>query len=243
MSLGSERQAARPERGSEGYVLFGVVIGLVILGISLTAAVPLWEKIVQREREQELIFRGYQYMQAIQRYQERFPGSFPPNVDVLVEQKFLRRAYTDPFAWTEEGEGEFRILRQMSPELQVMQQQGAREAGRAAGITDLNRSRGRTSTPGGTPGGTPGSTRQPTGGRFQSTLGRTASGGGAALGGIVGVASSHDEPTFYKVPGKETYRDWLFVYGVATMAPAVRRTSPATPGSRARSRDFRRLRD
>ena len=27
-----------------GYVLFGIAIGLVILGISMTAAVPLWQK-------------------------------------------------------------------------------------------------------------------------------------------------------------------------------------------------------
>ena len=55
-----------------GYVLLGITIALVILGIFLVAAVPLWQKAVQREREQELIFRGYQYMQAIERYQRKY---------------------------------------------------------------------------------------------------------------------------------------------------------------------------
>lgn len=199
-----------------GYVLFGIAIGLVILGISMTAAVPLWEKVVQRERESELIFRGYQYMQAVQLYQTKFPGAFPPTVDILVEQKFLRKAYRDPFSTTEEGE--FRIIRQMSPELQQAAIQQQQQAGRAAGITDLNRSRARTSQPGDPqrPGGAG------TGSQFQSTLGRGAS--GQSLGGIVGVASVGAESTFYKVPGKETYRDWLFVLG-GTQAPVV-----TTPG-------------
>ena len=39
------------KRHEDGYVLFGIAIGLVILGIAMTAAVPLWQKIVQRERE------------------------------------------------------------------------------------------------------------------------------------------------------------------------------------------------
>ena len=186
-----------------GYVLFGIAIGLVLLGISMTAAVPLWQKIVQREREKELIFRGYQYMQAIELYQRKFPGAFPPNIEILIEGKFLRREYKDPFAETEDGS--FRFIRQMSPELQQGAQQQREAAARAAGITDLNRSRARLTTPGGA-----GSTQPPTGGRFQSTLGRSAS--EQSLGGIVGVASASDEETFYKVPGKEKYKDWLFVF-------------------------------
>ena len=185
-----------------GYVLLGITIALVILGIFLVAAVPLWQKAVQREREQELIFRGYQYMQAIERYQRKYPGAYPPSVEVLVEQKFLRKAYKDPFGGKDV---EWNVLRQLSPELQLGQQQHLREAGEAAGITDLNRSRAQLRTPGGaTPGGTARS--------FQSSLGRGAS--DASLGGIVGVASRSTEKTFYRVPGKEKYKDWLFVWGV-----------------------------
>lgn len=196
-----------------GYVLFGIAIGLVILGIALTAAVPLWQKIVQREREKELIFRGYQYMQAIELYQRKFPGAYPPNVDILIEEKFLRREYKDPFAETEEGT--FRFIRQLSPELQQGAQQQREDAARAAGITDLNRSRAQTRTLGQPTPGAPGSTRSP-GSGFQSTMGRGAS--DQSMGGIVGVASASDEETFYKVPGKEKYKDWLFVYGAQQQA-------------------------
>ena len=189
-----------------GYVLFGIAIGLVILGIAMTAAVPLWQKVLQREREQELIFRGYQYMQAIELYQRKYPGAYPADTEVLVKEKFLRKLYTDPFS--EDGGGAFRILRQMSPALQQGALDQQRAAGEAAGITSLNRSQARMRTPGGQ--SLSGSGQKPAGG-FQSTLGRGAS--DASMGGIVGVASASDEETFYKVPGKEKYKDWLFVYG------------------------------
>ncbi|HEY7698098.1 MAG TPA: type II secretion system protein [Vicinamibacteria bacterium] len=204
------KAGARAPRDS-GYILLGITIMLVILGISLVAAVPLWQKAVQREREQELIFRGYQYMQAIDRYQRKYPGAYPPSVDILVEQKFLRKAYKDPMGGKD---GEWNVLRQMSPELQLGQQQQMQQAAEAAGINDLNRSRARLRTPGGETAGAPGS-QQPGGSSrsFQSSLGRGAS-GDASMGGIVGVASRSTEKTFYRVPGKEKYKDWFFVWGV-----------------------------
>jgi type II secretory pathway pseudopilin PulG len=210
----------RGERAARdsGYILLGITIALVILGVFLVAAVPLWQKAVQREREQELIFRGYQYMQAIERYQRKYPGAYPPSVEVLVEQKFLRKAYKDPFG---EKEGEWNVIRQLSPELQLGQQQQLQQASEAAGITDLNRSRAQLRTPGAAPGA-PGSNL--TGGTFQSSMGRGAS--DASMGGIVGVASRSAEKTFYRVPGKEKYKDWLFVWGVSQgVAPVV-----PTPG-------------
>ncbi len=198
-------------RDDSGYILFGITILLVILAISLVAAVPLWQKAVQREREQELIFRGYQYMQAIERYQRKYPGAYPPNVDVLVEEKFLRKAYKDPLG----GEkGEWSVLRQLSPELQMGGQLPQQQLREQAGITDLNRSRAELRTPGGQRAGAQGSNRPTTGGStrgFQSSLGRGAS--DASMGGIVGVASRSTEKTFYRVPGKEKYKDWLFVWG------------------------------
>ena len=107
-------------------------------------------------------------------------------------------------------DGEFRVLRQLSPELQMgAQQQQQQQAGARAGLTDLNRSRSQLRTPGGQMAGQP---QQPTGGQFQSSLGRGLA--DASLGGIVGVASRSDEKTLYQVPGKEKYKDWLFVYGV-----------------------------
>jgi type II secretory pathway pseudopilin PulG len=213
-------------RGDGGYVLLGIIIWFVILAIFMVAAVPLWQKLVQREREKELIFRGYQYMQAIELYQRKFPGAFPPNLEILVEQKFLRKLYPDPM--TEDGE--WRVLRQLSPELQMGAQQARGAVGSAAGITELNRSRAQMRTPGGQTVGGQGAGSfgarqgQPTGGQFRSSLGRGQSEQG--LGGVVGVASKSEEETFYLVPGKEKYKDWLFVYGVPTLAPVAQVARP-----------------
>jgi type II secretory pathway pseudopilin PulG len=100
----------RHERDSEsGYVLLGIVILLVILGIGMGAAVPVWQHVMQREKEEELIWRGFQYAQAIERYQKKYPGAFPPNLEVLVKEKFLRKLYKDPM---KDGSGS---PRQLSP--------------------------------------------------------------------------------------------------------------------------------
>src|SRR5262249_17460090 len=45
---------------------------------------------------EELVFRGLQYVHAIGMYQRKFANAYPPNVDLLVEQRFLRKKYKDP---------------------------------------------------------------------------------------------------------------------------------------------------
>ena len=49
-----------------------------------------------REKEEELIFRGRQYARAIGLFQRKFANTAPPTIDVLVEQRFLRKKYKDP---------------------------------------------------------------------------------------------------------------------------------------------------
>ena len=50
----------------------------------------------QREKEEELVFRGKQYVHAIGLFQRKFANAYPPNIDVLVEQRFLRKKFKDP---------------------------------------------------------------------------------------------------------------------------------------------------
>ena len=123
----------RTQKGEAGYVLFGIATGIVIMSIFMVAAVPYWQKVVQREREQELIFRGYQYIRAVELYQQKFPGAFPPNVDVLLEQKFLRNIYKDPFT----GE-DFKIIRQLSPEMQIGANQQSNAQQSNTGLSNIN---------------------------------------------------------------------------------------------------------
>ena len=50
----------------------------------------------RREKEEELIFRGLQYSRALRLFATKYANASPPNLDVLVEQRFIRKKYKDP---------------------------------------------------------------------------------------------------------------------------------------------------
>ncbi len=83
-------------RRDGGYILFGVLMGASLLGVGLLAAVTLWSRVLQREREAELVFRGEAVVRAIERFQADRPGAFPETLEDLVEGRYLRRAWLDP---------------------------------------------------------------------------------------------------------------------------------------------------
>ena len=90
-----------------GFALAALMIFMMALSILMAVAVPAYRMQAQRELEEELIFRGQEYVRAIQKYQRRF-GIYPPSIDALMETnglRFLRRQYTDPIS----GES-FRLL-------------------------------------------------------------------------------------------------------------------------------------
>ena len=77
--------------------MVALLVAMSIMGVMLTVAMPVWHQMAQREKEAELIFRGQQYARAIGIFQRRAgPGALPPTLDVLVEQRFLRKKYKDP---------------------------------------------------------------------------------------------------------------------------------------------------
>jgi type II secretory pathway pseudopilin PulG len=74
-----------------------ILVALTVMAILMTVAMPTWRQLVRREKEAELVFRGEQYARAIGLFQRKAgPGVLPPDIDVLVEQRYLRRAYKDP---------------------------------------------------------------------------------------------------------------------------------------------------
>ena len=78
------------------YAMTALLVVMGVMAVMLGVALPVWQTAIRREREAELVFRGEQYVQAIRLFQRRYAGTFPPNVDVLVQQRFLRRRYQDP---------------------------------------------------------------------------------------------------------------------------------------------------
>ncbi len=104
---------------SDGFMLMGLLIVLALGGISLMAAVDIWTVQRQREKEQDLLFVGDAYREAIRRYYFAAPAgtprTLPARVELLLEDdrypipvRHLRRAYPDPMTGNEEW-GEVRI--------------------------------------------------------------------------------------------------------------------------------------
>ncbi len=73
-----------------------LLVGLSIMAVLMSAALPVWSHHMKREREEELIWRGQQYARAIGLFQRKYANTFPPTIDILVEQRFLRKKYKDP---------------------------------------------------------------------------------------------------------------------------------------------------
>jgi type II secretory pathway pseudopilin PulG len=76
--------------------MVALLVAIAVMGVLMSAVLPAWKTAVQREREEELVFRGEQYARSVGLFQRKFAGAFPPSVEVLVQQKFLRRAYRTP---------------------------------------------------------------------------------------------------------------------------------------------------
>lgn len=95
-------------RSEAGTTLLILMVLLSILSLALVIALPLNETQKWREREEELLFRGRQYVEAVRLFTLKNPGGFPESIDELVEDRFLRKAYADPM--TRSGEWNIVLL-------------------------------------------------------------------------------------------------------------------------------------
>ncbi|HSE41824.1 MAG TPA: hypothetical protein VLH08_13760 [Acidobacteriota bacterium] len=78
-----------------GFTLAGALAIIAIIAIFWALTVPLWARVKQRDNEEELIFRGNEYTEAIARYHQKF-GTYPPDLDTLEKLKYIRKLYADP---------------------------------------------------------------------------------------------------------------------------------------------------
>ena len=216
--MSAMRPNGGPRDAGAGYAMAGLLVAIGVMSILMSAAMPAWRTYAKREKEAELLFRGQQYMRAVELYQRRFPGAYPTDLEALVEERFLRRPYRDPMT----GEP-FRILTHSS----------AAAAGEAAAETgdgeDRPRSRlseragrDRFGAPGSNLGGRAGGLAP---GPFSGTLG----GDDEEMGGIVGVVSLSSEDSLIEYNGATRYDQWLFVH--QPQAAAAGTTAPGLPGA------------
>jgi type II secretory pathway pseudopilin PulG len=93
--LGSERGAA----------LMILLVAVTIMGLAAGIAGTTWKTVMQRAREQELLFRGDQYRQAIGSYYAAgtTAGNYPLRLEELLKDprypgtvRHLRQLYKDP---------------------------------------------------------------------------------------------------------------------------------------------------
>jgi type II secretory pathway pseudopilin PulG len=68
--------SSRRIRPGGGYTLVAVVIIFTVMTILVAAVLPSWTAMIQRDKEEELVFRGLQYAEAIRVFQVRF-GRYP----------------------------------------------------------------------------------------------------------------------------------------------------------------------
>ena len=185
--------------------MVALLVGLAIMSVALSVALPTWSTLAKREREEELIFRGQQYARAVTLFQRRYANAFPPSFDVLVEQKFLRKKYKDPM--TEDGEFQPVLVGQTLPGQAPAGQQGngAAQPGRAGAPGARAGQQGR--------GGLPGQT--------VSTPFQTGRVGGAVTG-LLGVVSKSDAASLRLYNGRGKYNEWAFVAIQATTAAGGR---------------------
>lgn len=89
-----------------GFTYIGLLMMIAISGIGLAALGQAWHTASQRDKEQELLFVGLQFSQAISRYHESTPSpikQYPPTLAALLDDRrgpkparHLRKIFIDP---------------------------------------------------------------------------------------------------------------------------------------------------
>ena len=87
---GSGRAAVRVSPES-GYAMAALLVGMSVMAVIMSMAMPVWSTAAKRLKEDELVFRGEQYARAIALYQRKYANALPPSIDVLINERFLRR--------------------------------------------------------------------------------------------------------------------------------------------------------
>ena len=208
----------KTNRRDAGFSLAALIFFATAATILLAAAVPAYQMQARREREEELIFRGEEYVRAIQKYQRRF-GVYPPTLDALEEQnglRFIRRLYTDP---TSSENKAFRLIylnsdgsltgsKVYSPGVSNPPQLGTPATTSSTSPAPATPARG----------GTPSAATPPA----------TQTGGGQTFGtaGIIGVASDTDQTSIKVYNGRQKYNEWEFIGILSTPTTTPGGTTP-----------------
>jgi type II secretory pathway pseudopilin PulG len=173
-----------------GYNLVMLVVAVTVMNIMIAAVLPLWSQAIRREKEEELVFRGFQYAEAIRVFHVKYQR-YPNKLEELMEVKprSIRQLWKDPM--TEDGK--WGLIFQNDPRGTPLNPQPPGQ--------DPN-----VPNEGGQPGGEQGG--ETPDGRPQLTPPRK--GETVQIGPIIGVYSKSSKKSVLILFGRERYDEWRF---------------------------------
>lgn len=186
-------------------------MAIAVLHIALAAALPVWSHQIRREKEEELIFRGLQYAEAIRVFQVQF-NRLPVRLEELieVEPRCLRQLWLNPMS----DDGSWGLL------VGGLAPGGAQGRG-PLGEPVANPAPGAPGASPATPGGAGAILR---GGGREARSGKPQIGRPVATGPIQGVYSPEGGQAIKSFFGSNQISDWRFT-------PDLLRPQVPPPGS------------
>jgi type II secretory pathway pseudopilin PulG len=207
-----------------------LLVVMSVIAIVLGTTLPVFSTMAQRERETELIFRGQQYARAVMLFQRKYGNALPPNLDVLLNERFLRKQYKDPIT-----KDDFQLIGPGSPELALAATAAPVQPGGRGGQQG---GRGQQQG-GGPPIAQQQAMQQPQTQQPQMQQPQMSARGvqanpvtaGQAPGGVLGVVSKSKDTSLRIYNNHNKYNEWVFVatqMSVAAGGPG----GTQTPGGR-----------
>jgi len=235
------------DRKQRGYALMMMVFFMLLLLLAAAAAAPRVLTDGKREKEEEMIWRGKQYVRAVKLYYRK-TGKFPTNIEDLTKPKlgsfrFLRKAYKDPM---NKVDGSWRLL-YVGPAGQIIGSLKPQTAGvqmpAAGGFGQPISSMNGTPTAPGASGQTTGGAQTPgqaTGDPTQTGSDTSSASSGfqplspdsTIIGGnIIGVASKVNQPSLKVYDKAKRYQLFEFYWDPAKdTASAIQQGMQPGPG-------------
>ena len=187
-----------------------LLVAMGVIAVVLSTTLPVFSTMARREREAELVFRGQQYARAVSLFQRKYANALPPSLDVLLNERFLRRQYKDPITGDD-----FQLVGPGSPELAeaLNSAPGQQQPGRGGPQVVQQQQQQQ---------------RQQTSGRGVQSNPITA---GMAPGGILGVVSKSKDTSLRLYNNRDKYNEWVFIATQMSVAAGGRGGTQA-PGGR-----------
>lgn len=194
-------------RGERGYTLVAIMIGMTVMAILIAAVLPMAQAEAQRDKEAELIFRGFQYAEGIRNFRRRY-GRYPNTLKEMFEMRprTLRKLWKDPIT----NSDKWGLITAAGAPLTTGLPGGAVRPGG-----------GRSPTPAPTPTVSPFAT---------PSAGGPGNPGDQAPGPIMGVYSTSKKKSYRLFSGRENYNEWRFTEQTLLSQSPSAPTLPPGPG-------------